>query len=92
MKVSSTISTNTTTNTSSNTNGDGNIELEITRMIEAEPIRVIVERHPEILTVLAQYDMDLCCGGGYTIREAARLHDIDATLLREQIEAVIVWT
>lgn len=78
--------------TSVNTEINSNTHGEITRMIDSETIRVIVERYPEVLTVLGRYDMDLCCGGGHTIPEAARLHDVDVTLLREQVEAVIIWT
>jgi len=61
-------------------------------MIQTDLIRVLVERHPEVLTVLARHDMDLSCGGEHTLADAAQLHDIDATLLVEQVEAVIIWT
>ncbi|HEX5166257.1 MAG TPA: DUF542 domain-containing protein [Thermomicrobiales bacterium] len=65
------------------------IEQQIATMIETEPIRRVVELHPEVMPILAGHGMDLCCGGGHTIQEAAQLHGLDAELLAEQVAAAI---
>ncbi|HQZ90406.1 MAG TPA: DUF542 domain-containing protein [Thermomicrobiales bacterium] len=46
--------------------------------IRTEKIRVLVERHPQLMEPLAEYGFDLCCGGEHPIAEAARLHGLDA--------------
>lgn len=46
--------------------------------IRTEKIRVLVERHPQLMEPLAAYGFDLCCGGEHPIAEAARLHGLDA--------------
>ena len=62
---------------------------QIAKMIDTEPIRRVVELHPEVMPILAGHGLDLCCGGGHTIAEAARLHELDAELLAEQIAAEV---
>ena len=62
---------------------------DIATMLESEPIRRVVEVYPEIMPILAGYGLDLCCGGGHTIAEAARLHELDGALLAAQIAAVV---
>jgi iron-sulfur cluster repair protein YtfE (RIC family) len=66
-----------------------NVEPQIIEMIETETIRTIVELHPEVMPILAGHGLDLCCGGGHTIAEAVRLHELDADLVTEQIAAAI---
>jgi hypothetical protein len=70
-------------------NENTTIQIDIARMIEIEPIRRVVEVYPEVMPILAGYGLDLCCGGGHTIAEAARLHELDAELLAAQIAAVV---
>jgi iron-sulfur cluster repair protein YtfE (RIC family) len=70
-------------------NENTTVDAQIAEMIETEPIRHVVELHPEVMPILAGHGLDLCCGGGHTIAEAARLHELDAELLSEQIKAVV---
>lgn len=44
-------------------------------------IRDLVERYPSLMPVLAANGFDLCCGGGHTIPDAARLHGLDADVI-----------
>ena len=64
-------------------------EQQLATMIDTEPIRRVVELHPEVMPILAGHGLDLCCGGGHTIREAAQLHGLDADLLAEQVAVAI---
>lgn len=52
-------------------------------------IRDLVERYPEVMPILHQYGMDLCCGGGHTVPEAASLHGIEADSLISEILTTI---
>jgi iron-sulfur cluster repair protein YtfE (RIC family) len=52
-------------------------------------IRDVVERFPETMAVLADAGLDLCCGGGHTIPEAARLHGLEAEALIAAVDAAI---
>ena len=70
-------------------NENTTVDAQIAEMIETEPIRRVVDLHPEVMPILAGHGLDLCCGGGHTIAEAARLHELDAELLAEQIAAAI---
>jgi iron-sulfur cluster repair protein YtfE (RIC family) len=58
--------------------------------VATQPIRVLVERYPHLMPVLARYGMDLCCGGGHTVAEAARLHGLDVGALNYEVAAVIL--
>ena len=53
------------------------------------PIRTLVEVYPPVMPVLARFGMDLCCGGGHTITEAAELHGLDPALVLEEVRIVI---
>lgn len=53
------------------------------------PIRDLVEQYPEVMPVLDRYGMDLCCGGGYTVPEAALLHGVEPARLIDEVYAVI---
>ena len=64
-------------------------QAQVTEMIKTQPIRRVVELHPEVMPILAGHGLDLCCGGGHTIAEAVRLHELDAELVSEQIAAAI---
>ena len=65
------------------------VDEQIAKMIETEQIRRVVELHPEVMPILAGHGLDLCCGGGHTIAEAVRLHELDAELVTEQITAAL---
>jgi regulator of cell morphogenesis and NO signaling len=57
--------------------------------IETEPIRVLVERYPAIMPILNNYGMDLCCGGGHTVAEAATAHGLNVdTVIAEVLAAI----
>lgn len=62
---------------------------EIAEVIETEPMRVLVERYPAVMPLLSQYGFDLCCGGGHTVAEAARLHGIEVEPLLAQVAEVM---
>lgn len=70
-------------------NENSTVEEQFAEMIETEPIRRVIELHPEVMPILAGHGLDLCCGGGHTIAEAVRLHELDAKLVAEQIAAAI---
>ena len=63
---------------------------QIVQQIAAQPMRVLVEEYPRLMPLLAGYGMDLCCGGGHTVAEAARLHGLDIESLINEVVAVIV--
>lgn len=62
---------------------------QIVRQIAAQPMRVLVEEYPRLMPLLAGYSMDLCCGGGHTAPEAARLHGLDVDTFVNEVAAVI---
>ncbi len=57
--------------------------------IRTEKIRVLVERHPQLMEPLAAYGFDLCCGGEHPIAEAARLHGLDAEEIFAKVFATL---
>lgn len=59
------------------------------KAIETEQIRVLVERYPQIMPILSSYGMDLCCGGGHTVAEAAKAHGLDAAAVTAEVLAAI---
>jgi len=70
-------------------NAKSMVQEQIAEMIETEPIRRVVELHPGVMPILAGHGLDLCCGGGHTIAEAVRLHELDEGLVTEQILAAV---
>lgn len=64
-------------------------ETQLAALIEDQPIRRVVELHPEVMPILAGHGLDLCCGGGHTIAEAIQLHGLDRELVIDQIAAAI---
>lgn len=54
--------------------------------LRAMPIRDIVERWPEAMSVLAPLGIDLCCGGAHPLSEALQLHGIPEA---EPVDAVL---
>jgi iron-sulfur cluster repair protein YtfE (RIC family) len=63
--------------------------VESAERIAGERIGVLVEKHPELLPVLSRHGLDLCCGGGHTVAEAAQLHELDLDALVREIDAAI---
>lgn len=54
-----------------------------------QPIRTVIASFPETMPIFAEHGMDMCCGGGNTIREAADAHGMDAEALLAQVHATI---
>ena len=52
-------------------------------------IRQLVDTYPETMKVFDQYGMDMCCGGGHTVAEAARLHGLDPDTVVAQVADAI---
>ena len=53
------------------------------------PIRELIERYPAAMPVLAAHGMDLCCGGGHSVPEAAALHGLDLDALLGQLATAL---
>ena len=56
------------------------------RVLRTSLIRDLVERYPEAMPVLSQYGIDVCCGGGLTVPDAASAHGHDP---EEVVQAVV---
>jgi regulator of cell morphogenesis and NO signaling len=54
-------------------------QVRITRLhdLAATPIMVLVADHPQLKPVLDEHGLDTCCGGHFTVTEAAAEHGID---------------
>jgi iron-sulfur cluster repair protein YtfE (RIC family) len=61
----------------------------IDQMTRERLIRDLVEDYPAAMPVLQQYGIDICCGGGLTIPDAARAHRIDPETLIQQVQTAI---
>jgi regulator of cell morphogenesis and NO signaling len=44
--------------------------------LAGQTIAAIVEQHPETMPIFTQFGLDLCCGGGLTIDQAATAHGL----------------
>jgi iron-sulfur cluster repair protein YtfE (RIC family) len=53
------------------------LEVKLTTML----IRDLVEEHPEVMPILMQRGMDVCCGGGMTVPDAALAHQEDSVAI-----------
>lgn len=51
--------------------------------IPDQTLNEIVARNPQSLPVLNSWGLDTCCGGGLSLRESARRHNLD-------LEAILV--
>jgi iron-sulfur cluster repair protein YtfE (RIC family) len=49
-------------------------------------IRDLIERYPALMPVLDAHGLDLCCGGGHTVSEAAALHGLDLEALLVELD------
>ncbi len=63
---------------------------EVTAAIQTQLIRELVEQYPAVMPVLASYGMDLCCGGGHTVPDAARLHGLDPAEVVDRAASAIL--
>jgi iron-sulfur cluster repair protein YtfE (RIC family) len=61
----------------------------IVEEIETRPMRDLVERYPNLMPLLARFGFDLCCGGGHTVPEAARLHGLEVEPLVDEVSEAI---
>jgi iron-sulfur cluster repair protein YtfE (RIC family) len=52
-------------------------------------IRDLIERYPAVMPVLDAHGLDLCCGGGHTVAEAAALHGLDLEALLVELDAAV---
>jgi regulator of cell morphogenesis and NO signaling len=52
-------------------------------------IRDLIERYPALMPVLDAHGLDLCCGGGHTVAEAAALHGLDLEALLVELDAAV---
>jgi regulator of cell morphogenesis and NO signaling len=54
--------------------------------VDAEmTLNQIVVLRPEAVSVLNRYGMDTCCGGGLSLKEAARRHGVELEVLLEEL-------
>ena len=58
-------------------------------VIESRLVGELVDTYPPLMPVLAEYGIDLCCGGELTLAEAAALHDIDIDRLIRRLALVL---
>jgi iron-sulfur cluster repair protein YtfE (RIC family) len=61
----------------------------VAKRIAAQPLRVLVEEYPRLMPLLTRHGLDLCCGGGRTVAEAAQLHGINPDELINDVWMVI---
>jgi iron-sulfur cluster repair protein YtfE (RIC family) len=55
--------------------------------VDTSLIRDLIERYPALMPVLDAHGLDLCCGGGHTVAEAAALHGLDLEALLMELDA-----
>jgi regulator of cell morphogenesis and NO signaling len=49
----------------------------------------LVARAPEVLPVMHQWDLDSCCGGAISLREAAAHHNLSLDDLIEALRSAV---
>ena len=52
-------------------------------------IRDLITEYPDVLTVLAPYGIDLCCGGNHPLGEALDLHGVPREPVLANVAQVI---
>ncbi len=62
---------------------------ELEQKIHDTPIRDLVEEYPGVMPVLNQCGIDICCGGGLTVPQAAEAHKLDQFALNNQVIRII---
>jgi iron-sulfur cluster repair protein YtfE (RIC family) len=58
---------------------------DLEQTLTTVPIRDLVEQYPEIMPILNDCGIDLCCGGGLTVPDAAEAHFHDASVIVYQM-------
>jgi iron-sulfur cluster repair protein YtfE (RIC family) len=58
---------------------------DLEAMIEQTKIRDLVETYPQVMPLLNQHGIDICCGGGLTVPQAAEAHQLDVEQMNTQI-------
>jgi iron-sulfur cluster repair protein YtfE (RIC family) len=61
------------------------IDPSVLNAIANATIADLVESTPDVMTVLAPFGLDLCCGGGRPLGEALALHGIEVEPVLQQI-------
>lgn len=68
-----------------------NVNADVKLMdISGRTIRDLVDRHPDVLTVLGPLGIDLCCGGAHPLGEALDLHGIDREPVLRDVAAILL--
>ncbi len=57
----------------------------LTETLRNTLIRDLVELYPEVMPVLTSRGMDICCGGGMTVPDAARAHQQDDSIMIDEM-------
>ena len=57
--------------------------------LASQTIATIVEQHPETMPVFNEFGLDLCCGGGLTIGQAAAAHGLVPHTILSAVQARI---
>jgi len=70
--------------------GRGNAMNDLPPIEPTLTINDVVERHPQLMPVLAGHGLDLCCGGPLTLRQAAEQHGLDLDALVAELTAALV--
>lgn len=60
------------------------LELDCTTTVHA-----MIQRHPATRAVFQAHGVDICCGGGVSVEEAARRDGLDATVLCAELRAAV---
>jgi iron-sulfur cluster repair protein YtfE (RIC family) len=58
---------------------------ELERILTTTLIRDLVDQYPEAMPVLNGYGIDICCGGGMTVPDAAEAHLHDPSVVVYQL-------
>lgn len=62
-----------------------------TGIVGDTPIGEIYERYPATAGVLAEHQVNLCCGSGHTVKSEADAHGLDADTLLVQLQEAAAW-
>ena len=61
----------------------------LTETLRNTLIRDLVELYPEVMPVLTSRGMDICCGGGLTVPDAAKAHQQDDSVMIDEMVRTI---
>lgn len=59
------------------------------RNVADQLIRDLVDENPDVMTLLAPYGLDLCCGGGHPLGEALDLHGIPREPVISEVARIV---